>query len=69
MLKNNVEDVQGINIKKITPVVRPKRKPASQKKADAINFLTEQGIPDPEGAWEQLQKTQKYGVPEENSEY
>ncbi len=59
MEKNNVDTYEGISFKKIAPKPPSKRKPAKQKKLDAIRLFADIGANDPEGLWEDFQRTQK----------
>jgi len=60
MEKNNMEKCGSITIKSVTPRQRKPRKPAKNKKADAINLFREIGVPDPIGFWAEFQATQSY---------
>lgn len=59
MEKNGVETYSNINIKKIAPKQRAKKKPPKKRKEDAINLFSKIGINDPEELWEELQRTQQ----------
>lgn len=68
MVKNNVEKYGKVTIKKITPRGASKRKPAKQKKADALSLFTQIGVNDPEKLWEEFQMTQKVYTPKTDDE-
>lgn len=61
MQKKGVEKVGDITKKSITPkeknAVTKKKK--TEQKADAIKYFREQGVPDPRGFWEQLERLKK----------
>lgn len=66
MKNQNLEKFEGVSIKSITPKDRTFNKKASEKKHDAIKLLSEIGVPDPEGLWEELKKTQKVKIENTN---
>ena len=66
MQRDSSQKVEGITIKSVTPKERKKRKPISQKKADAIDLFKEIGVPNPEDFWEEFQATQIYAEGEES---
>ena len=66
MQRDGSQKIEGITIKSVTPKERKKRKPISQKKADAINLFKEIGVTDPEDFWDEFQATQTYAEGEES---
>jgi hypothetical protein len=62
MKNQHLEEFEGVKIKTITPKDKTFNKKASDKKHDAIKVLYEAGIPDPEGLWEELKRTQKVKI-------
>lgn len=62
MEKNNVKEYRGYKLEKIKPVEKKpvKRKPKQEKILDGIKYLRDLGVDNPEDAWLELQKTQKY---------
>ena len=66
MQRDGSQKIEGITIKSVTPKERKKRKPISQKKADAIDLFKEIGVTDPEDFWEEFQATQTYAEGEES---
>jgi hypothetical protein len=59
MEKNNVETYSSIDIRKIAPKQRAKKKPPKKRKEDAIILFSQIGVNDPEKLWEEFQRTQK----------
>lgn len=68
MVKNNVEKHGNVTLKKIAPRSASKRKPAKQKKADALSLFTQIGVNDPEQLWEEFQMTQKVYTPKTDAD-
>ena len=58
MIARGLEEYEGYKINKLVSKKVP-RKPSKEKKEDAMRLFGEAGIADPEGFWEELQKTQK----------
>lgn len=61
MRRNQMEIYQGYKKAKLQPkpTSTAPRKKKKEKYNDAIRLFTEIGVPDPEGFYEQFQKTQK----------
>ena len=61
MKRTNVKEYQGYKTAKLSPKekIKPLRKKKKEKYHDAIRLFTEVGIPDPEGFWNEFQRTQK----------
>lgn len=59
MVRHNHDKFEGYSVEKIAPKAKPKRKPASKKKQDALVLFQQVGIDDPERFWEEFTRTQK----------
>ncbi len=59
MVRHNHDKFEGYSVAKIAPKAKPKRKPASKKKQDALVLFQQVGIDDPERFWEEFTRTQK----------
>jgi hypothetical protein len=65
MNNKGIESYGDVTVQKLAPRPRAKRKPAKQKRTDAINLLQTIGVDDPEAFLEEFEKTQKY-IPDED---
>lgn len=59
MEANGYETYGHVKLVKIKPREPAKRKPAKQKKEDALRLFSTIGVNDPESLWEEFQRTQK----------
>jgi hypothetical protein len=64
MRNHNMEKYKGFSLKGLEPKPKIPRKPQKEKKKDALYLFEKSGIADPDNFWEELQKTQKYEIPE-----
>jgi hypothetical protein len=60
MVAHNLEEIDGVTLKKVAPKEKFPRKKKSEKVNDALKLFRESGLTDPEGFWNELQKTQRY---------
>ena len=60
MIQHHLDELDGIKIATITPKEKPKRKPAAQKKADAVRVLYDAGLMDAESVYDQIRNSQKH---------
>jgi hypothetical protein len=60
MIDHNMEKYEGVTINSIRPKELNKRKPEIEKKKDAIELFTQEGIIDPEDFYTKLKNTQKF---------
>lgn len=56
MTSNDLENVDGITLKSVTPKTRAKRKPKKQVERDAVETLRETGVENAEELWGTLKK-------------
>lgn len=54
MKKRSLDEIDGINIKKITPKPPSKRRSVKQRKEQALATLREVGVRDPEDVWQKI---------------
>lgn len=59
MVAHDIEKYENISLKSIEPKDRRRQKPKKLRKNDAVQLFYQTGIPDPEGFWEEFQRTQK----------
>lgn len=65
MTKYGLDNVEGIPIKKVEPKIPKPRKKKAEKREDAIAFLMNAGIADPDGFLEEFEATQRASVADE----
>ena len=62
MAARQLEEYEGVKIKKITPKPKAVRKKKDEKKRDAIALFQTIGVNDPEGLYESFQRTQSQRI-------
>lgn len=59
MVRNHLEEYEGIKISKVKPKQKRPRKKLAQKRQETIMVLTTMGVENPEHAWEKIQEVVK----------
>lgn len=59
MEKEGIDQIGKIKLEKIKPKEKLKRKSKKEKKQEAITLFYQIGVPDPEGFYQEFEKTQK----------
>lgn len=66
MSAHHLSELDGIKIESIAPKNKKKRKPAAQKKAEAMKILYDAGLVDAESIYNNIIKAQKNQEPQES---
>lgn len=59
MVRNQVQEYEGIKISRITPKKKRPRKKLAEKKQETIGVLADLGVENPEYAWEKIHNLSK----------
>lgn len=60
MARHGYNEYGGITLKRVAPAAaRRPRKPAREKRSDAVRLFREIGVPDPVGFYDEFMRTQK----------